>query len=85
MRARVQHRADQNPNLLIEYWANVTGLPKQQFYRSYADKRTLGKPTTKAGYMGVCTISSAGTHIQLELQEIAGIIGDAVRGISSFG
>lgn len=83
--ARVQHRADQDPTHLVKYWSAVTGIRPDCFYPCYIDKRTVGIPTTKKGYMGVCTIGSAGTHIQLELQEIADIIGDAVRGISSSG
>lgn len=78
MYARVQHRADQNSEELVKYWAKVTGIGK--FYPCYVDKRTVGKPTKKVGYKGVCSIGCAGSYIQLELAEIAGIIGEAVEG-----
>ena len=83
MRARIQHRADQNSKELVNYWSKVTSLEKEQFYPSYVDKRTIGKPTKKAGYHGVCSISCAGTHVQLELEQIADIINKAIRGRSS--
>ena len=85
LRCRVQHRADQNPEELLRYWSKVTGVETSNFYISYVDKRTIGNPTKKTGYRGVCTVSCAGTHIQLELAEIAGIIGGAVGGISAAG
>lgn len=74
LRCRVQQRADQNSDELIVFWSEVTGIPRTRFYPSYIDKRTVGHKTTKASYHGVCTIMCAGTHIQLELAEIAGII-----------
>ncbi len=83
MHARIQCRADQNQNELIAHWMDITKIPRSNFYLCYVDKRTIGKPTTKTNYKGVCTVSCAGTHIQLELAEISGIIGEAMRGISS--
>lgn len=85
LRCRVQHRADQNSAELVRYWSDITGVPAERFYPSYVDKRTVGKVTQKTNYRGVCTVQCAGTHIQLELAEIAGIISSAMRGISSFG
>jgi hypothetical protein len=78
LRGRIQHRADQDPVALLDYWSNITGVEKAKFYPCYLDKRTIGKATTKLNYRGVCTIMSAGTHIQLELKEIADIISNAV-------
>lgn len=85
LRCRVQHRADQNSAALVEYWSGVTGVNAERFYPSYVDKRTIGKATQKSDYKGVCTVHCAGTHIQLELAEIADIISKSMRGISSFG
>lgn len=85
MRARVQHRADQNSAKLVKFWSSISGIPISRFYPCYIDRRTIGKKTVKSDYRGVCTIGCAGTHIQLELQQIADIIGTALRGISSFG
>lgn len=85
LRCRVQHRADQNPSDLVAYWSHITGVSVDNFYKSYIDKRTIGKTTKKLDYRGVCTVHCAGTHIQLELAEVAGIINEAMRGISSAG
>lgn len=74
LRARVQLRADQDMDESVKFWSNITGIEEGRFYQSYVDKRTVGKTTIKPDYQGVCTISCAGTHIQLELAEIAGII-----------
>lgn len=82
VRCRVQHRADQNSSNLIEYWSRITKIPKEQFYPSYVDKRTIGKITTKVDYKGVCSIMSPGTDIQHELSVIADI---KVWGISAAG
>lgn len=83
MYARVQHRADQNSEELVKYWSSITGIEK--FYPCYVDKRTIGKPTKKTNYKGVCSVGCAGSYIQLELAEIAGIISGAVRGIGAAG
>lgn len=85
LRCRVQHRADQDSLDLVRYWSDVTGVVAGRFYKSYVDKRTIGKVTQKGDYKGVCTIHCAGTYIQLELAEIADIISKSMRGISSFG
>ena len=84
-RARIQHRANQNSDELVAYWSTITGIPRVKFYKSYIDKRTIGKVTKKPNYKGVCTISSPGTHIQLELDQITGIIFKALGGISAAG
>lgn len=75
---RIQHRADQNSEELLAYWSKITGAPRDNFYPSYIDKRTIGKVTKNIGYKGVCVATCAGTHIQLELEQIAGIIFEAV-------
>lgn len=85
LRARIQHRADQSSNELLAYWSVLTGIPKERFYPCYVDKRTIGKPTTKLNYKGVCCISCPGTYIQLELQQIAVIISEAIGGIGAAG
>lgn len=78
LRARIHHRSDQNPDHLLDYWVNVTSIPRRHFYPCYADKRTLGRPTIKSDYKGVCSIICSGTYIQLELEQIAGIISEAM-------
>lgn len=74
LKARVQYRADQDIFYLQTYWSKVTGLPLTHFYKTSPDMRTIGKPTRKADYRGVCVISCGGTKIQLELQAIADIL-----------
>ncbi len=78
MRCRVQHRADQNAAELVTYWSSVTGIKPEYFYPSYFDKRTVGHKTKKKDYKGVCVVTCAGTYIQLELEQIAGIIFEAL-------
>lgn len=85
LRARVQCRADQDTDALVAYWARVTKIPPTKFYACYIDKRTVGHKTRTPNYKGVCTIMSAGTHVQLELEQISSIIGRAMRGISAVG
>jgi hypothetical protein len=78
LRCRIQHRADQNADQLLKFWSNATGVRPKNFYPSYVDKRTIGQKTRKLSYKGVCSVTCAGTHIQLELEQIAGIIFEAV-------
>lgn len=85
MKARIQHRADQDSALLVDFWSTYTGIPLSNFYPCYIDKRTQGKATTKKDYKGVCSIMCPGTHIQLELEQIAGIINQALRGYGAVG
>lgn len=74
LRARILYRADQNLKRLTNFWSNITGLPKEYFYKTKPDPRTIGKPTKNKDYKGVCVISCAGTKIQLELEIIAKMI-----------
>ena len=90
-RVRVMHRWDQDGNALIRYWSRVTRIPAQQFYRSYADKRTSGSPTRRQSYHGVCCVQYGDTSLQYELQAIGeavlrgrkngGADGDRTRGL----
>jgi len=77
-RCRIQHRADQSSDELVSFWSKATHIPIAQFYPCYVDKRTIGQRTKKTDYRGVCVVSCKGTHIQLELAEIAGIIDEAL-------
>ena len=69
-RCRVIHRCDQNGEDLKKFWSELTRIPLKQFYRSYADKRTLDKPTKKEAYKGVCAVMYFDTGLQFELQAI---------------
>jgi hypothetical protein len=55
-RCTVQCRADQNIAELELFWSDLTHIPSRQFYASRIDARTIGKPTKKKEYKGVCRI-----------------------------
>jgi hypothetical protein len=74
-KCRVLYRADQDLNSLEKFWSNLTSIPGSNFYKTKPDQRSVGKPTTKKDYKGVCVLYRKGTQIQLELQFIADIIG----------
>lgn len=70
-RATVQCRADQDLNKLKIFWSKVTKIPLHQFSKSQIDKRTIGKPTKKIDYKGVCRIDYYSAYIDQELKYIA--------------
>lgn len=74
LKCRISHRADQNIKLLERFWSKETGIPLTNFYKTIPDPRTVGKPTKRKDYKGVCVITCAGSHIQLELEAIPKII-----------
>lgn len=74
LKCRVSYRADQNINNLERYWSRTTGIPLTNFYKTKFDPRTVGKPTKKKEYKGVCVIMGGGTQIQLELEAIPKLI-----------
>jgi hypothetical protein len=84
LHARVQIRHDQSDKDCIEYWSEMLGISKSNFYPVYRDLRTKGKPTKRVGYRGVCGVTCAGADIQIELQKMTGIITES-WGISSVG
>lgn len=74
IKARVCYRADQNLNSLQKFWSRITSIPTKKFYKTKPDPRTIGKVTKNKDYMGVCSLTCAGTKIQLELDAIAKIL-----------
>ena len=74
LKCRVCYRADQDLWTLQEYWSGVTGIPLKNFYKSIPDLRTVGKPTKRPSYKGVCVIYGGGRAIQLELMMLSGLI-----------
>lgn len=74
IKAAICHRADQNLYFLHKYWSKITGISLKNFYPRKPDSRTIGKKTLKKDYKGVCALTCAGTHIQLELESIPLII-----------
>ncbi|MBI2624780.1 MAG: hypothetical protein HYW70_00355 [Candidatus Nealsonbacteria bacterium] len=79
LKCRISYRADQNIHKLEKYWSNITGVPKENFYKTKPDPRTKGKKTKNNDYKGVCVITCAGSHIQLELEEIAKLLLEKLR------
>jgi len=73
-RCWVSHRADQDINELNKFWSKELNIPFKCFYKIKPDPRTIGKPTKKKDYKGVCVVSSRGSEIQLELEAIAKIL-----------
>ncbi|MFH1404822.1 MAG: hypothetical protein ABIH21_01835 [Patescibacteria group bacterium] len=66
-RCTVQCRADQNSDLLTIFWSEQTNIPLTQFYKTQVDKRTIGKPTKKLNYKGVCRIDYFNSNIFHEM------------------
>lgn len=55
-RGTVLCRADQDIKILDRFWIQTTGFDKKQFYKARIDPRTIGKPSRKLDYKGVCVI-----------------------------
>jgi hypothetical protein len=79
IRATVQCRADQDPNVLKNYWQKITNIPSRLFYKPLIDPRTKGKPTKKPNYHGVLRIDYLDTKVQLELESLADIVYNQVH------
>ena len=74
LRCTVQCRADQKIESLIKYWSEVTDLPRSQFYKTQVDPRTIGKPSKKKEYRGVCRIDYLSGHLFNEVIIIGKIL-----------
>lgn len=74
MKCRISYRADQDLNRLQKYWSKITSIPLKNFYKTIPDPRTIGKPTRKKEYKGVCVINGGSSAIQIELEKIPEII-----------
>ena len=70
LRCRIMRRCDQNEKGLNNYWSKITDVPLSRFYKGYKDMRTMGKPTKKKNYKGVCAVQYNSTDLQYELQSI---------------
>lgn len=68
LRCTVHCRMDQDPEMLKDFWTNVTGIPCNQFYKPQIDKRTAGIPTRRASYKGVCRIDYLRSDVYKDLQ-----------------
>ena len=72
-RCTVQCRADQDIEALMLFWSKTTLIPIEQSYRPRIDKRTIGVPTKKVDYKGVCRIDYLSTAVYNEVQIIGGL------------
>lgn len=75
-RCVIQCRADSNQNTMEQFWARITKIPKEQFYATRVDPRTIGKPSKKKDYKGVCRIEYFSADLFHELMAIFEIIHD---------
>jgi len=73
-RCTVQHRADQDARALKSFWSEITRIPLNQFYGYKPDKRTIGIPTKKVDYKGVCRIDYLSAAVYNEIQIISGLL-----------
>jgi hypothetical protein len=55
-RCTLQCRSDQKIEELEHFWSDITNIPKSQFYTARIDPRTIGKPSRKLDYKGVCRL-----------------------------
>lgn len=68
------YRADQSLEELVKYWSKAIKIPINNFHKSKPDARTIGSPTKKPEYKGVCILSCGGTRIQQELEMIPKLV-----------
>src|SRR3989344_718757 len=69
-RCTILCRADQNVVDLEKFWQEITKIPKSQFYKARIDARTIGKPSQKINYRGVCAIDYFSADTFLDLMQI---------------
>jgi len=77
-RCTLQCRADQNIKKLEKFWSKITGILLSQFYKARIDPRTIGKPSKKLNYKGVCRIDYFSGDIFMELKQIVNIISEGL-------
>lgn len=73
-RCTILCRADQDIKELEVFWSRTTKIASSQFYKTRIDPRTIGKPSKKLDYKGVCVIDYFSADIFLDLMQIPKII-----------
>lgn len=73
-RCTVQCRADQNIPELEKFWSKITRIPFKQFYKARVDPRTIGKPSRKPDYKGVCRLDYISSDIFYRIMAISEVI-----------
>jgi len=69
-RCTLMCRADQNTKKLEKFWSQITKIPLSQFYKARIDPRTIGKPSKKLDYKGVCCIDYFSGDLYAELMSL---------------
>lgn len=62
-------RADQDPNIVKQYWSDQLLVPLTNFTSIYIDKRTAGKPSFD-NYHGVCVINCGSIAVLRKLKYV---------------
>lgn len=70
LRAAIYARADQDPDVLKNFWSELLQIPPAQFHKTQIDKRTI-RSKTYSNYMGVCAVVYFDGSIQRRLIAIA--------------
>jgi hypothetical protein len=73
-RCTVQCRADQKIEELERFWSKTTKIPRSQFYKTRIDPRSIGHPSRKKDYKGVCRIEYFSADLFNELLKIGEVI-----------
>lgn len=73
-RCTVQCRADQNISQLEDFWSALTEIPPEQFYASRIDPRSVGKPTRKTSYKGVCRLDYLSVEMYNKISAMSSIL-----------
>lgn len=77
-RCTLQCRADQDIKFLEKFWSKITKISPRYFYKARIDPRTIGKPSKKLDYRGVCRIDYFSAEVFNELIIIGEILTGAV-------
>lgn len=66
-RCTILCRSDQNINKLEKFWQRLTHISKKRFYKTRIDTRTIGRPSRKLDYKGVCVINYLSASVYYDL------------------
>lgn len=70
----LQCRADQDIKILEKFWSECTKVPLERFYKTRIDARTIGKPSRKLDYKGVCVINYFSADVFWEVMMIGELL-----------
>jgi hypothetical protein len=73
-RCTVQCRMDQDVHALEVFWSSITKIPLSKFLKAQVDRRSVGKPTKKENYKGVCRINYYSADVFNDLSQVPRII-----------